>query len=590
MGEVGELKDLYNKDDDVKNIIDMAKKIEGCARHIGVHAAGVVISPDPLTNDVPIQYDPKGEEKLITQYDMHAVGEDGVGLLKFDFLGLKNLSIMANTVDLVQKIYGEKIDVDNIPLDDSKTYEMLANGETAATFQLNGSGMTRFLKELRPSNIHDINAMVALYRPGPMAFIPDYIERKHNPTKVKYLDERFKEILEPTFGILIYQDDIMTIAVKFAGYSWGEADKFRKAMGKKIPEVMQQQKEKFCKGCIEIGGLTERQVKELWESIETFAAYGFNKAHAASYGRVAYLTSYLKAHYPVLYMASVLTADSGDVDKISEMVSETKRMGIKVLPPDINESFRVFSVDREKALEGVKEIRFGLGSIKNFGEGIAGAIIKERKENGKFKSLEDFLNRVKDRNLNKKSMEALIRSGALDVFGERGQMLSNLEEMLTYSRELSKESENQESLFSSVMIEQPSLTLRPSPKINEEEKLNWEKELLGLYISGHPLDKFKEKLKKGLPIAEVKKKIKPGMTVVLAGHIDVVKEFVTKGGKKMAFMTIHDLTDKIETVIFPKIFEEKRELFLDGKCIMIKGKLNERNGELGVIVDKVKEL
>jgi len=497
---------------------------------------------------------------------------------------------MAYTIYLIKKIYDIDINVDEIPLDDKETYEMLARGETTATFQLNGSGMTRFLKELQPTNINDINAMVALYRPGPMAFIPDYIERKHNPKKVKYLDERFQEILEATFGILIYQDDIMMIAVNFAGYSWGEADKFRKAMGKKIPEVMQEQKEKFCKGCIKVGGLTERQVKDLWESIETFAAYGFNKAHAASYGRVAYLTSYLKAHYPVLYMAAVLTADSGDVEKIAEMVSETKRMGIKVLPPDINESFRVFSVDKEKALSGVKEIRFGLGSIKNFGEGIAGSIISERKKNGKFKSLEDFLNRVIDRNLNKKSMEALIKSGALDSFGERGQMLSNLEEILSYSKEIGKKSVDQGSLFSGAEIDQPALRLRKAPNISEEDRLSWEKELLGLYVSGHPLDKFKEKLKKGLPIKEVKAKIHPGMTVVLAGHIDIIRDIITKGGKKMAFVSMHDLTDKIEVVVFPKIYEEQKDILEEGKYIMDKGKLSERNGELGVIDDKIKEL
>lgn len=588
--EVPELAVMYKKEPDTKKILDMARKIEGCARHIGVHAAGVVISPDPLVEDVPIQFDPKGEGKLITQYDMYSVGEDGIGLLKFDFLGLKNLTIMANTIKLIEIIDGEKIDLDKIPNNDKKTFEMLARGETAATFQLNGQGMTRFLKDLKPSNINDINAMVALYRPGPMAFIPDYIERKHNPQKVKYLDNRFKEILEPTFGILIYQDDIMMIAVQFAGYSWGEADKFRKAMGKKIPEVMAAQKEKFSEGCKKHGGMTDDQVKRLWESIETFAAYGFNKAHAASYGRIAYLTSYLKANYPVYYMASVLTADSGDVETIAEMVEETKRMGIEVLPPDINESFSDFTAVVDADGKSTNKIRFGLTTIKNFGEGIANTIIKERKKGGHFKSLEDFLQRVNDRNLNKKSLEALIKAGAMDKFGERGELLVNLEDILHYSKEVGKGSNDQSSLFSGSQISLPKLQLKKGAPATASEKLSWEKELLGLYISGHPLDNFKDKLAKGSPIKNVKEKLKAGMTTVVAGHIDDVRVIRTKKGDEMAFIKMSDMTDKVEIVIFPKIFSEHRQILVPSKCIAVKGKLSDRNGEISIIVDKLKAL
>ncbi|HMO78654.1 MAG TPA: DNA polymerase III subunit alpha [Candidatus Paceibacterota bacterium] len=590
LSEVPELKKMYDTEPDTKKIIDMAKKIEGCARHIGVHAAGVVISPDPLTEDVPLQFDPKGEAKLITQYDMYTVGEDGIGLLKFDFLGLKNLTIMANTIKLAEKLYNIKIDIEHLPDDDKKTYEMLAKGETAATFQLNGQGMTKFLKELKPTNINDINAMVALYRPGPMAFIPDYIERKHNSGKVKYLDERFKEILEPTFGILIYQDDIMMIAVKFAGYSWGEADKFRKAMGKKIPEVMAAQKQKFSEGCQKYGGLNAEQTKKLWESIETFAAYGFNKAHAASYGRVAYLTSYLKANYPVLYMASVLTADSGDVEKIAEIIEETKRMGIEVLPPDINESFSDFTVVTKKDENQKDRIRFGLTTIKNFGEGIANTIIEERKKNGNFKSLEDFLHRINDKNLNKKSLEALIKSGALDNLGDRSEMLYNLEEILSYSKESKNNSKNQASLFDSGIIEKPKLKLQKAEQISDSQKLSWEKELLGLYISGHPLEKFKEKLQKGLSIKDIKIRLKNGMTCIAAGHVDEIKIIRTKNNSEMAFIKISDMADKIEIVVFPKIFEEYKNILMPQKCIAIKGRLSERNGDFSVVADKIKEL
>ena len=586
--EVPELAQLYKKDEETKIIIDMAKKIEGCARHIGVHAAGVVISPDPLTEDVPVQHDPKGSEKLITQYDMHAVGEDGVGLLKFDFLGLKNLTIMGNTIKLAKKVYEEEIDVDAIPLDDKKTYDMLTRGETAATFQLNGSGMTRFLKDLKPTNINDINAMVALYRPGPMAFIPDYIERKNNPHKVKYLDERMKDILEPTFGILIYQDDVMMLAVKFAGYSWGDADKFRKAMGKKIPELMAEQKEKFFKGCKEVEGLEENKIKSLWDQIETFAAYGFNKAHAASYGRIAYLTSYLKAHYPTLYMTSVLTADQGDVDKVAEMIAESKRMGIEVLPPDINESFEDFAtVGKEK------KIRFGLTTIKNFGEGIAHTIVEERKENGAFSSLSDFLSRIRNRNLNKKSLEALVKTGALDAFGERGAMLASLEKLLEYNKELQRMSEDQNSLFggSTTDGEVDQLTLEKVNPATMEDKLSWEKELLGLYISGHPLDKFKEKLgKKDNTQVASALKVPNGATSVCAGMISSFREIYTKKGDKMAFLEISDHTGSIEAVAFPKILEEFPDILSPEACVVIKGKISDRNNEKSIIIDKAKLL
>lgn len=586
LDEVPELNDLYKKDDEVKTIIDMARKIEGCARHIGVHAAGVVISPRALTEDVPVQYDPKGGEKLITQYDMHAVGEDGVGLLKFDFLGLKNLTIMGNTIKLAKKVLGEEIDVDKIPLHDKKTYEMLARGETAATFQLNGSGMTRFLKELKPTTIHDINAMVALYRPGPLDFIPNYIDRKHNPHKIKYLDPRLESILDQSYGVITYQDDVMMIAIDLAGYSWVEADKLRKAMGKKIPELMAEQKDKFFKGCSEYGKLEEKKIQQLWDQIETFAAYGFNKSHAASYGRVAYLTSYLKANYPVLYMTSVLTADQGDVDKVAEMIAECNRMEIEVLPPDINESFEDFAtVGKER------KIRFGLTTIKNFGEGIAHTIIEERKKNGRFNSLSDFLNRIRDRNLNKKSLEALIKCGALDEFGERGSMLASLERLLEYNKELQKTSSDQNSLFGETNHEKEELNLEKTEPATMDDKLSWEKELLGLYISGHPLDKYKEKLEKnGGASIEKALKVPNNATVVCAGLVTAVREIFTKKGDKMAFITLSDYNGSIESVAFPKTMEEYVDILQEEKCIVVKGKVNERNGEKSILINKAKEL
>jgi DNA polymerase-3 subunit alpha len=492
-------------------------------------------------------------------------------------------------VKLAKKLYGVEIDIDNVPLDDKKTYEMLARGETAATFQLNGDGMTRFLKELRPSVMDDINAMVALYRPGPMAFIPDYIERKHDPSKIEYFDPKLEPFLNRTYGILIYQDDVLLIAVNLAGYSWGEADKFRKAIGKKIPEEMAKQKEKFTKGCVEIGGFSEENTKKLWEMIETFAAYGFNKAHAASYGRIAYLTSYLKANFPILYMASVLDADSGDVDKIAEMVTECKRMEIAVLPPNINYSFEGFTVVKNK--DSTEEIRFGLSTIKNFGEGIAHSIIEERKNNGTFKSLEDFLTRVTDRNLNKKSLEALIKSGAMDDLGDRSQMYGNLEFLLAYNKEITRAPKNQDSLFGD-SLKAPPLSLEDVEELTPAQKLAWEKELLGLYVSGNPLEPFREKLEKhAIKISKIKEAPpKETEMITIGGTIEEVKMIKTKKGDDMAFLRIADFDDSIEAVVFPKLFASHREVLTQDAVVVIQGKVSVRNEMPSVIIEKVKRL
>ena len=595
--EVAELKEAYEKEPDTKRIIDMAKKIEGCARHISVHAAGVVISPDPLTEHVPLQYDTKSKEdtngnpirKIITQYDMHAVGEDGVGLLKFDFLGIKNLSILADAVERAKKIENVDVDIENIPLDDKKTFDMLARGETIGLFQLNGTGMTKFLVDLKPSRIHDINAMVALYRPGPLESIPQYIERKHDETKIEYLDPRMKDILDMSYGVITYQDDVMMIAIKLAGYSWLEADKLRKAMGKKIPKDMEEQKDKLLKG-FEKHGLGKKKANELWKLIEPFAAYGFNKAHAASYGRVAYQTSYMKANFPAIYMSAVLTADSGDVEKIAEIIGECKRMQIPILPPDINESFSQFTVVKGKN----DTIRFGLVTIKNFGQGIATAIIDERKKNGKFKSLSDFLDRVKDKNLNKKSLEALTKAGALDSFGvDRGILLGNIETLLAYNKEKEKQDKNQDSLFGlmSDTSSVPTLKLADIPKAEMKEKLAWEKELLGLYISGHPLDRYREIiLKRDMDIKKAKETLKDGAEITIACIIEEVKPIMTKKGDQMAFVKVADFSDSLETVVFPRTLIEFKSAFVPDKCLAIKGKMSERNGQKSMIVERVKVL
>ncbi len=623
-----ELAELYKKDAESREIIDLAKQIEGRVRHLGVHAAGVVISPVPLNQYVPVQIDTK-TGKTITQYEMKSVGEDGVGLLKFDFLGIKNLAILADAVKRVKKIRGVDVDIEDIPLDDPKTFEMLSKGETMGLFQLNGTGMTAFLKQLKPTTIHDINAMVALYRPGPMEMIPTYIERKHNPSLVSFLDPRLEEILDRSYGVITYQDDVMMISIKLAGYSWLEADMLRKAMGKKIPELMEEQKKKLHAGFLE-HGLSEEKATKLWGLIEPFAAYGFNKAHAASYGRVAYQTAYMKANFPVEYMAAVLTADSGDTEKISEIIHECERMEIEVLPPDINESFSDFTVvptldssshnrgGQNAALQGSNEhateayssydegeaqaatqqrgeagqkgrIRFGLTTIKNFGEGIADVIIEERKKNGPFTSMQNFLSRIHDRGLNKKSMEALISTGAFDNFSERGQLFANIDNMLAYNREhVAGQETGQDSLFGG-MAEVNNLTLEPAEAATMNQKLLWEKELLGVYVSGHPLDEVADEVSKRPKIAQVKQGYQ-GTTVVTTGLIETVKELLTKKGDKMAFIKLADQTDSIETVAFPGTYADNRELLQPGTCVAIKGKFNVRNDEPSILIDKVKKL
>jgi len=572
---------MYKADEEVREIIDLGKKLEGCARHISVHAAGVVISPKPLVEYTPLQKDPKGG-KIITQYDMYSVEE--AGLLKFDFLGIRNLAILAHAVDLVEKITGDRVDIENIPVDDKQTFEMLARGETEGTFQLNGAGMTRYLKELRPSNIHDINAMVALFRPGPMETIPQYIERKHNPHLIHYLDPRMKDYLDASYGVIVYQDDVLLTSINLAGYSWLEADTLRKAMGKKIPEVMEKEKEKLLKGFVEYGKLTPALAEKLWKLIEPFAAYGFNKAHAASYGKVAYQTAYMKAHYPAPYMAAVLTAESGNLDTISVMVAECKRMGIEILPPDINESYGDFTVIHSNA------IRFGLYSIKNFGQGVADAIISERKTNGPFTSLSDFLTRVSASSLNKKGLESLIQCGALDSFGERGQMLANLELLLEYHRDAGAE-QSQDSLFAGLESHSSDVQLKEAPPAPMPERLAWEKELLGLYVSGHPLDQYREKLsKRPMTIQEMKQRVMPGMTAVAAGMIEDVRTLLTRGGDQMAFIKIADFDGSIEAVVFPKSFEEYKTILKPETCIALKGRLSNRNGELSMVAEALKAL
>lgn len=579
-----ELKQAYKEDSETKEIIDLAKKLEGNARHIGVHAAGVVIAPKPVIEYAPIQPDPKGG-KTITQYNMYSIADEygGVGLLKFDFLGLKNLAVLADSIKRVKKIHGKEIDADNMPLDDEKTFKMLSDGHTMGVFQMASAGMTRYLMELKPTTIHDINAMVALYRPGPMEFIPDYIARKRDPSKVKYIDPRMEQYLKPTFGILIYQDDVMLIAVDLAGYSWGEADKFRKAMGKKIPELMAEQKEKFFAGCIE-RGMDEKRTQQLWDMIETFAAYGFNKSHSVSYGNLAYKTAYMKANYPLEFMSALLTADSGNIDTISEVIEECRAMDIEILPPDVNESYEVFAVVPEG-----RQIRFGLDSIKNFGTNVSHHIVEERKANGPYTDIENFLERVRGSGMNRRGLESLIQSGALDRFASRGRLLENIELLLEFQKEMNKKPEGQDSLFGAVESS-GALTLVDAEDVDQKQKLAWEKELLGLYVSGHPLEAHAKKLEGKPSITDVKKKQREGMVTVIAGIIAENKTILTKNGDKMSFIRLADLEDSIEAVAFPRVLTEHGELLETDTCVLLKGRISNRNDEKSFIIEAVRAL
>lgn len=585
---VPELKKAYQSEEDTKKIINLAKKLEGCVRHISVHAAGIVIAPKPLYEFTPTQYDPKGGG-IITQYDMYNI--EDAGLPKFDFLGIRNLSILENVVKLVEKIRGEKVDLYNIPLDDKKTYEMLTRGETIGLFQLNGGGMTQAIMNLKPTTIHDINAMIALYRPGPMATIDEYVARKHGKKAITYYHPKMEKFLKDSLGLLVYQDDLLYTAIELAGYSWGEVDKFRKAVGKKIPEEMAKQHIYFVEGCQKHSGMSIKEAEFIWTLFEPFQGYGFNKAHAASYGSVAYQTSYMKANYPTEYMTAVLTAESGDTEKIAQIVRECTRMQIEVLPPNINESFGDFTVIQHLPKEGKNGvIRFGLYTIKNFGTDIANAIIEERKENGTFTSISNFLDRIKHKNLNKKSLEALVQSGAMDEFAERGQLFGQIERMLEYNKSLVK-TVGQDSLFGGTDVLNTDFTLHELPPVEEKVRLAWEKELLGLYVTGHPLNAFKEKIEQtGTTIENIKEEYGENRPVLIGGFIEKLRPVMTKKNDRMAILQVLDFTGSIEVVIFPKLMKEIETFLAEDICIALKGKVTIKNDQKSIVAEALKQI
>jgi DNA polymerase III subunit alpha len=583
--EEPDLKQLFETNEDVTKLLTLAMQVEGCARHTSIHAAGVVISPTPLTDFCPVQRE-SGGDKIVTQYEMKSV--ETAGVLKNDFLGIRNLAILGNAVEIVKATTGDIVDIYNIPLDEKSVFEMLARGETMGVFQMSGSGMTRWLKELKPTNINDIMAMVALYRPGPMESIPEYIRRKYNPETITYFDPRLKKILEASFGLLVYQDDVMLTAIELAGYDWMEADKFRKAMGKKVPEEMAKQKIKFYDGCKNHGKLDKKIIDEMWHAIEPFAAYGFNKAHAASYGMVSYQTAYMKALYPVQYMTAVLAAEFGDSDKVAAIASECRRMDVTVLPPDVNESFKNFAMVSKQGEPG--RIRFGLTAVKNVGSHICEVIYRERKENGQYKDLEDLLNRVNDKDLNKKSVQSLIKAGAMDCFGhDRGLLIANMENILSYVKyNREKEGSSQESLFAGTDIAfDNKVTLKPAAEATMDEKLVWEKNLLGIYVSSHPFAKYEPYLEDVVTDLSEIEDCKRDDWVVVGGVIDKLMKKITKKGSVMMFVTLQDQTGSMELLVFPKTYETTKAVWQQGAVACIVGKTPREEGDNKIFVENV---
>ncbi|OGZ64571.1 MAG: DNA polymerase III subunit alpha [Candidatus Staskawiczbacteria bacterium RIFCSPLOWO2_01_FULL_40_39] len=583
--KVSEFKELYKNDPQAKKLIDLARKLEGVARHASTHACGVVISAKPLTDSVPLQKPSQEEETIVTQYEMHAI--EDLGLLKMDFLGLKNLTIIEDTLARIFVIRNEKIDIDTIPFDDKKTYKLLRDALTTSIFQLESDGMKRYLKDLKSTEFEDIVAMVALYRPGPMQFIPDYIERKHGKQEITYIHPKLEPILQNTQGIMIYQEQLMKVAQELAGFTLGEADVLRKAVGKKIKKLLEEQETKFINGAVK-NGISKKIAEELWQWILPFAAYGFNKSHSVAYGTIAYQTAYLKAHYPVEFMASVLTSEKADVERIALLIEECKKMEIEVLPPNINESLKNFTV-----VPGQQKIRFGLLAIKNVGTNIIDAVVEERKTAGPFASISDFIGRIHSKDLNKKSMEALIKAGAFDAFAERNQLLQNLEKLLEIARENQKnKNNNQIGLFAAAPAAFKTAEIKMEPAIAAKllEKLTWEKELLGLYVSSHPLNSFK-KLFETKTTAIIKiDKAWVNKKVILGGLINNVKKIITKTGKPMIFMKLEDLTSKTEVVVFPNLLERNPNALQENKIVFVAGRVDDRNGEIKIIADDVQEI
>ena len=579
--ESPELHSSYESDENTKRLIDMAMKLEGVARHASTHAAGVVITKQDINNLVPCQHPTQDDQTIVSQYEMHSI--EDLGLLKMDFLGLKTLTVIQNTLNQIKESTGQEINLANLPLDDRKTFQLLQQANTTGVFQLESSGFKRYLKELKPNQFEDIIAMVALYRPGPMEFIPEFIARKHGYKKVQYLHPQLKPILESSYGICVYQEQLMRIAQDLAGFTPSEADVLRKAVGKKIKKLLDEQKEKMIEGMIN-NNIDRKTAEKIWHLVEPFAQYGFNAAHATCYALIGYQTAFLKAHYPTEFMAALMTSEQNDIERIAFLVDECQQMNVKVLPPNINQSDQNFS------RAGTEIIHFGLKAIKNVGHNVVQSIVEERKQNGSFESIADFIERVESRDLNKKSLESLIKCGALDNLGERNQLLASLEQMLNLARETQRAKQNgQISLFAGQSeTALPSIKLASVPTTSKKECLSWEKELLGLYISEHPLMDYQEQLAKlAIPCRKLSKE-HINRRVKIGGIINKIQKINTRAGQLMLFVEIEDLSGRIEVLVFPNILEQTAIAWQEEKIVLVSGRLSNRDGNLKILCDSVK--
>ncbi|MCX6784839.1 MAG: DNA polymerase III subunit alpha [Candidatus Komeilibacteria bacterium] len=583
---VAELKQAYEEDVQAQRLLDYSKQLEGVARHASVHACGVVITKDPLDESVPTQYASSSDNSIISQYSLHPI--EDLGFLKMDFLGLRNLTVIETTLEIIEKTTGQRFNILSIPLDDEKTFKLLRRGETLGIFQFESDGMRRNLVQLKPNHIEDLIAMGALYRPGPMDFIPDYIAGK-NGKPITYLHPKLEPILKKTYGIAVYQEQVLQIARELAGFSYGQADVLRKAVGKKIKALLDEQEVKMIDGMLK-NGIESEVAKQIWEFIIPFARYGFNRAHAACYGFISYQTAYLKANFPTQFMAALLTSDLGDTERVAEEVQECKRINIEVLPPDINESYTIFTMVVSEETKARPRIRFGLQAIKNVGEAVTKAIIHERKKNGPYQDMTDFLTRLQHKDLNKKSLESLIKSGCFDLWTDRGLLLANLEKILKYNR--AGQEDQAGSLFAGLDLNKsrPALILDESPLASKRDRLAWEHELLGLYISDHPFRDYLPFVPNGVSRLVEAQTLADNQTGKFAGLISAVNKVITKSGHPMMFITLEDGSQTIEAILFSKTLERNSLPLEIGKVIIVDGKVSHKDNEVKIIADKLSEL
>jgi len=591
LDENGELKTIYNEDKIVRRLIDSAREVEGISRHASTHAAGVVISKEPLTRYVPLQRASKGngEEIAMTQFAMEDIAR--IGLLKMDFLGLANLTILGKAREIIYQHQGIDIDLHHIPMDDVKTFDLLSSGETAGVFQLEGAGMRRYIRELKPTTFSDISAMVALYRPGPMDNIPTFIKAKHGIEPIHYPHPTLASILEETYGVIVYQEQVLFIAQAFAGYSLGQADIFRKAMGKKIPEVMRKERRNFVAGAKQ-KGFSAEVASEVFDLIEPFAGYAFNKAHSVSYALVAYHTAYLKANYPAEYITAFLITNAGQSEKVASAIAECRRLDINVLPPDINHSQASFSIE-EDSKDGAPAIRFGLSAIKNVGLGAIEPIVAERNKGGEFKSIEDLCRRCDLRGVNKRVMESLIKVGVLDCLGSRGSLLHNTDRILSLAqREQRLRETGQSTMFDlwgkETSVPVPGLDLE-SADISTSEKLAWERELMGVYLSEHPLSAVAADMasENATLCGQIDAEL-AGQTVVVAGMVASVHSLFTRDRRPFVSAVLEDLDGRIETMVWPKLYAETKDLWQEGNILLVEAKVRLREDRVQLNCDHVR--